>query len=391
LWNIGRRKPISMPLEMHSRWITSLAFDRTGALLASAGGDGRLVLWSMNTLGTRFASPTNLTTELDSALSFGLFGRHAVLTTPDEKLRLWDIASPQAKPVSDRLDPGGVLKSGNDVLNVSRDGRLLALEMNADLGVWSLGENRLLCRIEHESHDSIRNESTVSFSPDGTLIALSIPGHSYALWRVADCSRVTLPEVKHDERIMDVRFSPDGKTIASNSFTRGLRLQDLATGKERSLSAEAFVGSFSFSPDSRAIALQGEDGIQVYEMASGKPTGPRLTGHLGTVRGLAYAPDGLTLVSIGDDGNIVLWDVPTARPLGPPIEAGQGQLRQVVFMPDGKRLATRGTDGILKMWDLDPDSWMRKACALAHRDLTDEEWQRFVGTSAPRPKSSSCR
>ncbi len=391
LWRMGRRRPIAPPLEAHTHWINSLAFDRSSTHLASAGGDGRLVLWSMNTLGARFALPFGLAEGDDEDVILDRFGRYAVYVTRDEKLQLWDVAAPQPKAITARLNPADILGGGNSVLSVSRDGRLLALEANADLALWSVAQKQLLCRIQHEFYGSTRSQHTVTFSPDGELIAMAIPGHSYALWRVADCSRVALPEVKHDEQVMDVRFTPDGALIASNSYTRGLRLQEVATGKERLLDTGAMVGAFAFSPDSDRVIANGEGGMQIYDVHSGKPVGPMLAGHVGTLRGLVYAADGLTLASIGDDGNIVLWDVPTARPLGPPIEAGQGQLRQVMFTPDAKRLLTTGTDGPVRMWDLDPDSWLRRACALAHRDLTEEEWQRFVGTSAARQKSSSCR
>jgi hypothetical protein len=43
------------------------------------------------------------------------------------------------------------------------------------------------------------------------------------------------------------------------------------------------------------------------------------------------------------------------------------------------RAATTSWDGSVIFWDLNPSSWEAKACALAGRNLTRFEWERFVG------------
>ena len=36
------------------------------------------------------------------------------------------------------------------------------------------------------------------------------------------------------------------------------------------------------------------------------------------------------------------------------------------------------------VWDVDPESWKRRACALANRTLTREEWERVPPRAAVR-------
>jgi hypothetical protein len=46
--------------------------------------------------------------------------------------------------------------------------------------------------------------------------------------------------------------------------------------------------------------------------------------------------------------------------------------------PDGRSLVTPGFDGATVLWDIDPASWSEAACAIAGRDLSDEEWDRYL-------------
>ena len=93
-----------------------------------------------------------------------------------------------------------------------------------------------------------------------------------------------------------------------------------------------------------------------------------LTGHTGTVRSIAYSPDGDILASGTGDGKIYLWDVHMGK-LQHILMGNEGniEIEIIVYSPDGRTLASGSSDGAISLWDVQTNQLLKTF--IGHKDI----------------------
>jgi WD40 repeat protein len=176
-----------------------------------------------------------------------------------------------------------------------------------------------------------------------------------------------------------VAYSPDGTTLAFGGTideggfrTLVVKLWDVEKGQERRemkrkveaelvggvLTLRACIQSLRFSPDGRTLAtVEGDHKIRLWDTQTGRLE-QTFEGHNDHIWSIAFAPDGKTLVSTGQDQTIYLWDTRTGERKRT-LAGHKGMVFSVAFSPDGKSLATGGAiregdkvTGEILLWDV---------------------------------------
>ncbi len=166
----------------------------------------------------------------------------------------------------------------------------------------------------------------------------------------------------HENSVVSVAISPDGKFFATGSGDQSAIVWDAANGKQVYVLKEhdAPVWKVEFSPDGKTLLTtsgdpQSEDfTARLWDLTACNGTtcpARKLEGHTKTVLGGAFSPSGEFVVTVGDDGVAKLWETASGTFLG---DVGTHTLaiNAVAFSSDGHYLATASADGTAQITDL---------------------------------------
>ncbi|WP_041779858.1 WD40 domain-containing protein [Allocoleopsis franciscana] len=245
-----------------------------------------------------------------------------------------------------RIQERNRLEQHNGIVNsvsFSPDGKMIAsASADTTIKLWKL--NQTLPKTL-EGHNGIVN--SVSFSPNGKLIASASDDKTIKLWSIDGTLLRTF--TGHQGWVKSVSFSPDSQQIASGSHDKTVKLWSVNGTLLRTFTGHGdWVNNVSFSPDGKQIASGSNDKtIKLWSVdGSGVKT---LTGHEDWVKSVSFSPDGQQIASASTDKTIKLWN--TNGSFLRTLEGHTEWVNSVSFSPDGQQIASASTDKTIKLWN----------------------------------------
>jgi RNA polymerase sigma factor (sigma-70 family) len=306
---------------MDSDQALALAYSADGRMLASAGFDGIVHLWDM----AKATGAATLKGEKSTirSVSFTPDGKTVASVNDAGLVKVWDVAT-------------GTLK--HSFPGVSELMRQFAGDIMLDAVAFAPTGDTL---------------AVSGFGPT----AAELDDRVYEL-RILDAKtgRPIWSHVGRGEQACSLAFAPNGRYLARAGWNT-VKLWNPKTGEPvRTLNpSRGTVFAVAFTPDGQALVGGGniptadvnhQAGlVTIWNVASGQII-QTLEGHKGGVHAVAVAPDGKTAASGGDGRRIPvgpspsevrLWEVVTAKLLWV-FEGEAGVVRGLAFAPDGKTL-----------------------------------------------------
>jgi WD40 repeat protein len=191
----------------------------------------------------------------------------------------------------------------------------------------------------------------IRFSPDGRTVATADTDKMVRLWSLEGKLLHTL--TGHQDKVESVNFSPDGKLIVSASYDRTAKIWNREGKLLQTLSGhQEFVWNASFSPDGRTVITGSADTtIKIWNLEG------KLLKTIPTGTGSRYkhsvSPDGkmIAVTTVSESGESVLLLSLTGKKLQ--------QLKHktfiwsVTFSPDSKTIITTDADRVVNLWSVD--------------------------------------
>jgi len=287
--------------------------------------------------------------EIINGLACSPDGKKIASAGDDGSVKVWDLNSGKVL-----LTLGKDLQ-GADAVAFSPDGQLLAAAVNAGgrrgnaVQIWDLANGQLV----QDMREHTQQINDLAFSPDGNRIASVSNDNTLRIWNVKyGTLETTQKETKNN--LLALAYSPDGKKIvATENWDGKVQMWDAVNVRLiRSIQGHAdWVLCVAYSPDGKEFVTGSRDGsVYVWDAESGTRLRVLRDPELDPVNSVVYSPDGRYVMAATQSRHILSWQKTGGKLFN--FYAGHDlSVTSLAFPSSGKYLVSAGLDGTIRIWN----------------------------------------
>ncbi|MCX6153057.1 MAG: caspase family protein [Candidatus Kapabacteria bacterium] len=216
---------------------------------------------------------------------------------------------------------------------------------------------RLMLQSGHKSSSSI---NCLRFSPDGKMLASASEDQTIKVWDVAT-GLLIYDLVGHEKEVTHISFNSKGDLLVSASADRSIRLWNLETGKLMKVfrKHQFQVSGVEFIYGTNTFISIGKDSyIFKWDVTQKDPIGN--FSERKPLSSIVMAKDGTFFAVAGEEGTIKLRGLNPDRQIFPSLEGHNTNVTSMALSEDGKTLASRESDSTVLIWDMKESKSIRK-------------------------------
>jgi WD40 repeat protein len=418
IWN-GQTYQLHRKLEGHTGMISLAEFSADSSLLITANGniypekdepvDTSAKVWKIDTGELLFTFSEHR--EAISSAKFSPDGATIATGSLDGSVKLWNSQDGSCLATFLHFEDDDKYKGSWLLLAFRPDGTQLVVGGGHQITIWDLVARKIISNIPFAHFSNI---NSLSFSPDGGLMATSsldksaivwdaktyeriseLEGHkasvtsaifspdSYSILTISMDAKAKLWEAKsgrliqcfegHRAEIVDACFSADGTYMVTASWDNTAKLWNVSNNRFK-----AFPGC----DESSSFATLSLDGLKIVtaDIDSSDPIAQvwdsstyqclfSLKGHTDLVEYACFSSDGRYLITTSYDKTAKLWNAENGN-LITTLTGHTNTVKFAAFSSDNQIIATASFDGTAKLWSV-PTGDLR--CTLKRHDQQDSE------------------